>query len=321
MARTKRPIDVLKIPEFEDESVSKPIWDYVVKNARSDYLEFAADAYWSADWTNEKREFIREKILKRLNNKKDIDFIIAMGTWAGQDLANNHHQTPTMAVSVSDAVRSGISATAEDSGRDHVHAKCDPTRDIRQIRLFHRLAKFKKLGVVFENTPEGKTYAALDDIYKVAEERRFSVVTCEAPISEVDQKTSTDSIIRCHQKFAQEVDAVYVTVHPGIDKKYMNELVAPFVANKIPTWSQRGPEEVKKGLLFSISKGGFKAVGRYHAEVMARVFNGEKPRHVNQIFEDPRLIAVNKKMAAMIGFIIPNSLMRIAGEVYETIEE
>jgi len=247
--------------------------------------------------------------------------MLALGTWAGQDLANNRHHTPAMAVSVSDPVRAGISKTAEDSGLDRVHAKCDPDRYIRQLRLFHRLAKFKKLGIVYEFTPEGRTYAALDDIEKVAKERNFSLVTCNAPIKDMELKEMADRVIQCHQQLAPKVDAVFVTVHPGVAKNRMKELVAPFLKYKIPTWSQRGPKEVAAGVLFSISRGGFKAVGRYHAEVMARVFNGEKPRNITQIFEDPKLIAVNMEVAKLIGFEIPNSIMRIADDIYDSIQE
>lgn len=314
-------MEPLNIPKTEDLKVSKPVWDYLAQHGQSKYIEFVADGYWSADWCEERRKVLRDKIMRRLNMQQDIDFMIAMGTWAGQDLYSYHHSTPTMAVSVSDPVRSGISATAKDSGIDHFHAKCDPTRYIRQIRLFHRLCKFKRLGVVYENTIEGKTYAALDDIRVVAKERNFEVITCEAPFSNVDLQVSTDRTIQCHQALAQKVDAVFVTVHRGIDHRRIDELLAPLIAKKIPTWSQRGPAEVKIGVLFSISRGGFKAVGRYHAEVMARVFNGQKPRNINQIFEDPKLIAVNTKMAELIDFKIPNSILRIADEIYDTIEE
>ena len=311
----------LNIPAMADATDSKPVWDYLVKYTKSKYLEFAGDGYWSAEWEKEGRAALKDQIIRRLNRKKDIDFMIAMGTWAGQDLSNYHHNTPTRAVSVSDPVRSGMSATAEDSGIDHFHAKCDPTRYIRQLRLFHRLAKFKTLGVVYENTPVGKTYAAFDDIQTVANERNFDAVLCESAFSDVETKISTEQTIKCHQELAQKVDAVFVTVHRGIDQKRMDELLAPFMANKIPTWSQRGPIEVKKGVLFSISRGGFKAVGRFHAEVMARVFRGQKPRSVNQLFEDPKLIAVNTRTAELIDFKIPKSILRIADEIYETIEQ
>jgi ABC-type uncharacterized transport system substrate-binding protein len=307
----------IQIPQTEKETASRPVWQYLARHTRSDYIEFVQDGYWSAQWTDEIRVINKNNCIQRLNRKKDIDFIIAMGTWAGQDLATRHHGVPTMAVSVSNPVRSGISKTTQDSGLDHFHARCDPNRYIRQLRLFHRLARFKRLGVVYENTVVGKTYAAYDDIQKVAQERGFAVVTCEAPFSDIDQKQATDQVIQCHQKLAPKVDAIFVTVHRGIDENRMAEINAPLLEHKVPTWSQRGPEEVKKGILFSISRGGFKAVGRYHAEVMAKVFNGETPRSINQIFEDPKLIAVNTKTAERIGFKIPNTILRIADEVYD----
>jgi ABC-type uncharacterized transport system substrate-binding protein len=310
----------VSIPDIPDKTLSKPVWDYLAKHTQSAYIEFVPGGYWSAEWDEEKRQQIKEAIIQRFKRKKDIDFMIAMGTWAGQDLANDRHHVPTMAVSVSDPVRSSISASAEDSGLDHVHARCDPTRYIRQLRLFHRLFDFKRLGVVYEDTVEGRTYAAMGDILQVAAERDFSVVRCEAPFSGVDLKTSTDRIIECHEQLAQSADAVFVTVHRGLDANRMPEIVAPFLAHKIPTWSQRGPQEVKKGILFSVSRGGFKAVGRFHAEVMARVFNGEKPRDIEQVFEDPKLIAVNTKVAHMIGYEIPVSILHIADIVYDQIE-
>jgi ABC-type uncharacterized transport system substrate-binding protein len=310
----------INIPSMEDATASKPVWDYLAQHTQSKYIEFVSDGYWSAQWFDESRKNNQENCIQRLNRKKDIDFMIAMGTWAGQDLSNSHHSTPTMAVSVSDPVRSGMSETAQDSGLDHFHAKCDPNRYIRQLRLFHRLVKFKRLGVAYENTPEGKTYAAFDDIQSVSRERDFGIITCEVPFSEVDHKEATDRLIQCHREMAQKVDAVFVTVHRGIDTKRMDETIAPFLAHKIPTWSQRGPQEVQKGVLFSISRGGFSAVGKYHAEVMAAVFNGQTPRSINQIFEDPKLIAVNTKTAEAIGFEIPNSILRIADEIYDNIK-
>lgn len=311
----------INIPSMEDATASKPVWDYLAQHTQSKYIEFVSDGYWSAQWFDESRKNNQENCIRRLNRKKDIDFMIAMGTWAGQDLSNYHHATPTMAVSVSDPVRSGMSGTAQDSGLDHFHAKCDPNRYIRQLRLFHRLVKFKRLGVAYENTVEGKTYAAFDHIQSVSRERDFEIITCEVPFSEVDHKEATDRLIQCHQEMAQKVDAVFVTVHRGVDTKRMDEINAPFLAHKIPTWSQRGPKEVQKGVLFSISRGGFRAVGRYHAEVMAAVFNGKTPRSINQIFEDPKLIAVNIKTAELIGFEIPNSILRIADEIYDNIKE
>ena len=230
------------------------------------------------------------------------------------------HSTPTMAVSVADPVKSGMSASAEHSGLKHFHAKCDPDRYVRQVRLFHRLVKFKKLGIVYENTVEGRSYAAFEEVIRAAKERNFTVVTCELPHYDTDFSKAMDDIIKCHEKLSREVDAVFITLHPGFDHSRMKELIAPFLAHKIPTWSQRGMEEVRMGVLFSTRNSSFDAVGRFHAEVMARAFNGEALGEINQIFTEPDFIAMNKETAEIIGYKIPPSLLKIADKIYDRID-
>ena len=104
--------------------------------------------------------------------------MIAMGTWAGKDLANNRHHTPMMVLSTSDPIGSGIIKSVEDSGLDHVHARVDPYRYERQVRIFHDLVTFKKLGVAYEDSVIGRSYAAVEMIENVAKERNFEVFHC-----------------------------------------------------------------------------------------------------------------------------------------------
>ncbi len=296
---------------------SRAVWDELSK-AKSKYIKFVSDAYWSANWDKTIRAKNTENAIKRLQSG-DIDFIIAMGTWAGQDLANNNHSVPTMAVSVSDPVASKIVKSADDSGYGHVHAKCDPTRYITQIKLFHNMVGFKKLGIVYENTIEGRSYAALADVEKVAKERAFEIVKCEAPFSDVEEKESVKAVILCHEQLAPKVDAVYVTVHRGIVSEYMPEIMAPLFKYKIPTFSMRGPEEVERGVLLSIARDRFVKVGKFHAEIMAQIFNGAKPRELDQIYVDPQTIAVNIKTAEIVEFIIPPAFLKVTDEVFKEI--
>ncbi|MBU2623822.1 MAG: ABC transporter substrate-binding protein [Proteobacteria bacterium] len=293
---------------------SRVVWDELSK-AKSKYIQFVPDAYWSANWDKTVRVKNTENAIKRLQSG-DIDFMVAMGTWAGQDLANNNHSVPTMVVSASDPVQSNIVKSAEDSGNDHVHAKCDPTRYINQIKLFHNMFNFKKLGIVYENSVEGRSYAAIADVEKVAKDRGFEIVKCEAPASGVEEKESVKAVILCHEELAPKVDAVYVTVHRGIVSEHMPEILAPLYKHKIPTFSMRGPEEVEKGVLLSISRDMFVSVGKYHAGIMARIFNGAKPRELNQIFMDPKTIVVNIKTAEIIGHVIPPAFLKVTDKVY-----
>ncbi|RPJ18034.1 MAG: ABC transporter substrate-binding protein [Desulfobacteraceae bacterium] len=293
---------------------SRVVWDQLSR-AKSSYIQFVSDAYWSADWNVATRLKNAENAIKRLRSG-DIDFIIAMGTWAGQDLANNNHSIPTIVISVSDPVQSGIVKSAEYSGYDHVHAKCDPSRYIEQIKLFHNMIGFKKLGVVYENSVEGRSYSAIADVEKVAGMRGFEIVKCEAPFSGVEEKEAIKTTIDCYGQLAPRVDAVYVTVHRGVVLDYIPEIMKPLLKHKIPSFSQRGPEEVERGVLLSIARDRFVSVGKYHARIMAQIFNGAKPGKLNQIFTDPKTIAVNIKTAEIIGFIIPPEFLKVTDKVY-----
>ena len=310
-------METITIDAKNNPTDSRAVWDELSK-AKSRYIQFVPDAYWSANWDKTVRVKNTENAIKRLK-AGDIDFMIAMGTWAGQDLANNNHSVPTMVISVSDPVQSNIVKSAEDSGYDHVHAKCDPTRYINQIKLFHNMFNFKKLGIVYENSVEGRTYAAIADVEKVARDRNFEVVKCEAPFSGVEEKESVKKVILCHEQLASKVDAVYITVYRGNVCEYMPEILAPLLKYKIPTFSQRGPEEVERGVLLSISRDMFVTVGKYHAKIMTRIFNGAKPRELNQIFKDPKTIVVNIKTAEIIGYIIPPAFLKVTDKVFNEI--
>ena len=50
----------------------------------------------------------------------------------------------------------------------------------------------------------------------------------------------------------------------------------------------QGTNEVKHGVLMSVAQGGFSDVGRFHAKTIARIFNGAKPRDLEQRWTRPR---------------------------------
>lgn len=307
-------------PKSAENNDSKQLWLWVSKNLKSNYLEFVSDAYWSSNWDDSMRGKNRKIILERFKKTKDIDLILAMGTWAGQDLANNEHSVATVVISTSNPLATKIIKSADDSGYDHLNVRVDPTRYERQIRIFHDIFKFKKLGVVLEqNTIEGRSYAAIDDINRVAKESGFEVITCNAPFSDVSSENAYNAVLKCNSGLAPKVDAYYITVHRGVTLNNMDKLLAPFMQYKIPTFSQRGTEEVKHGALLSIARAGFKYVARFHAETIAKIFNGAKPRNLEQLFEDPPRIAINLKTAQIIGYDPGVDILGSSDEVFEEI--
>ncbi len=195
-------IEKSDIPAQENNEDTGKLWEWLVKNVKSRYLEFSADAYYSNNWNKEIREKTKMLLLQRLKEKQDIDLMLALGTWAGQDLANNGHSVPTLVCSVSDALASKIVNSAEDSGYDHIHARIDPSRNERQIRSFHDVIGFKKLGVAFEDTVVGRSYAAISDIEKVAKDRNFEVITCYMKEDIPDRKDAEESAVKCAAELA-----------------------------------------------------------------------------------------------------------------------
>jgi ABC-type uncharacterized transport system substrate-binding protein len=311
-------IEPSQLPHLEGEETSG-LWKWLATEAKSYYIDFVKDAHYNAKWEDDLRVKTVKTIIHRLNSKKDIDLLIAMGTWAGKDLANNKHTTKTMVVSASDAVGAGIIESVDDSGFDHVHAYVDPFRYQRQVKVFHDMIGFQKLGVAYENSVDGRSYAAIDMVEKVANERNFEIERCYAvsDIADVDRREK--EYVDCFRRMAQKADAIYVTVHGGVSARSIPEIVEIANSHHIPTFSQSGSEEVRWGILASLSQAGFKYVGQFHAETFAKVFNGAKPRDLDQIFEEPKNVAINLKTAVAIGYDPPVDVLAAADEIFQEI--
>lgn len=312
-------VENTKVPTWKGEQ-TKDLWNWLSSGVKSDYIEFVKDFHYTANWDEKLREKTAAAVIKRVNKKKDIDMIIAMGTWAGQDLANDKHSVPTIVLSASDAVGAGIVKSIEDSGRDHVFSRVDPRRYERQVRTFHDIIGFKKLGVVYENTVSGRSYAAIDKVEKVAKERNFEIERCYAASDIADEEQRDKKYVDCFRELARKADAIYVTVHGGVNARNMSNLVHIATSHRSPTFSQAGSTEVKWGFLTSLSQASYKYVGEFNAGAISKVFNGAKPRQLEQVFEAPPQIAINLKTAVSIGYDPPVDVLAAADEIYQDIE-
>lgn len=301
-------------PDYRHEEIPLPYLNWLI-NSDSPYLSFKPENCYSANWDDQVRLKIRNELLGKLKNG-DIDLVIAMGTWAGLDLANDAHAVPVLVLSTSDPIRAGIIKSAENSGLDHVTARVDPNRYTRQIRMFHRIVGFNTLGIAFEDTFDGRIYAAMDEAQQVAKERKFKIITCKVLDTLSDKEKSDQSCLECYRILSERADAVYVTALTCADRR-TKEIADIFKKKKKPAFSLVGSKYVKKGILMSISSdSGYVALGRYNANKFGEILNGATPRKLDQIFEDPLNIAVNIKTAKDINFEMPDSILTIATEIY-----
>lgn len=316
--QTLRWVYKLDFPQFAANDNTKAVWDELTRT-ESKYLEFVPEAYWSADWYEDKRVKTKAAAIKYMQ-AGGLDLIIAGGTWAGLDLANNQHSVPVVVISASDPIKAGIIRSAKDSGYNHVHAVCDPGKYQRQLRAFHNIVGFKRLGVVYEDTEDGRVYASLEDVTRVSLEKDFDIVTCIAFDQNLSEEDSMKNVHTCHKELATQVDAVYITAHRGVNPKWMPTVLQPLFDHKIPTFAQEGPDQVKRGVVLSIARMEVEEMGLFHAKTIGYALNGHNLRDVDQVFAEPKRIVINKEAAELIGFEIPKAVMDAAHKVYDKIE-
>lgn len=308
-----KPVSIPRNPS------SAVVWNWISSNVRSDYIEFVNDAYWSGRQDEELRAANKLAAIERLNTVGDLDLMIAMGTHAGEDLANDLHSTATIVMDASNPVESEIVRDVEFSGRRHVHALVEPRRYKDQLELFHRIFGFGTLGIVYVDTPEGRAFAAIDDAEEVAGRLGFSLKPCVIP---PDTPDVPRQVARCHEILAPEIDAMYMTSHLGIEPKDMQALIKPLLEHHIPSFSQTGDQEVAYGALMSLNRPDYADVGMFQAGVTARIFRGTPPGEISQIFQNPRdeSISLNLRVAQLIKFNPEWQILAAAEPVYKDIK-
>ncbi len=313
-------IEPATIPECQDEAETLTLWNFLSTKIQSDYLEFPSDVYWSSKWNDAEREKSKFDIIKRLKNSTDINLMLAFGTWAGQDLANNQHNIPTMVLSASNAVRAGIIKSVEDSGFDHITAFIDPKRSEHQLRLFHEITGFKILGLAYEDNSQGRSYAAVEDVLKLSQELDFQIVDCILPTGNTGIIQDESDLVHCYEQLAPKIDSIYITDDGGLTKKNITRLLIPLFKNKVTMFSQTRYDLVKNGILMGSGRSNFRLDAKFYTLTLAKILNGAKPRDLPQKFESPLDIVINMESAEKIGFRFPLDILAGAFEIYETIQ-
>lgn len=302
---------------------ARHIWEHLARNVKSDYIEFVEDGFYtSGNFDAAVRPQTREALSRRLAAQGDIDMMIAMGTWAGQDMASPAMTpVPTIVASTSDPIAAKIIASATDSGHDHIHAKVEPDRYQAQVRLFHDIVPFKTLGIVYEDSNEGRTFGGVAAVEQMAKTLGFQVQACHAPFNNVTPEQARQGAEACYAQIAPKSDAVYLTVHRGVNSESLPAIVKSLSDAKVPSFSMLGSDEVRQGVLMSMAQADYVPVGLFHAETMARIFHGASPRELSQIWISPAEIALNLKTAEIIGFDPPIDILLSSDEVYDSAGE
>ncbi len=292
---------------------SRVIWKWLSDKEVSPYIEFVDDAYYNL----RDPEFEQDAVINRLKNTNDIDLMLVMGAAAGNLLSNADHNTNILVFAASNAVRSGIIDSVEDSGKDNVWAHMDEHRFERQTRAFYDIVRFKKLGIVYEDSDNSRIYSAVDELESLAHEKGFEIVRYHVtePRSAEEYPRYYQEVQNAYNKLAQEVDAVYITI-ASLESNKLPQLFQPFYDNKIPIFSQLGNVEVENGAMMTVSVMDEENIGRFGADTISKCLQGAKPRELQQSFQSAPKITLNAEVIKKLDFKLPFELLIVVDEVY-----
>lgn len=310
-----------QLPYQPGQEDTRAMWKWLASHDLGPYIQFAGDAYYTYDGMDDgAKKRATDMLVTRLRTRKDIDLLLAMGTVAGKLVTDDRHQVPVTVFSTSNAVAAGIVQSIDLSGREHVWAHMYVNRFKRQLEVFHDTFGFKRLGMVYEDSPAGRTMAALQDAEALAKERRFQIVRACVADNQKDKEQFLRETLTAYRKLATQVDAMYLTIYPGSRKLAMlPALLEPFYQHHVPVFTQL-KLEVQYGALMSVADADFMGIGLFGAETITKILLGASPKSLPQAYESTPYIVLNLEAARKTGYKPPFDILLIADRLYRSIE-
>lgn len=291
-------------------------------SGNSAFVEFVPEAFVDLNWTEDIEAPAAMKAL--LGDASGVDLVISLGTGAGKFVKKlvvaGQVKVPVMVESVSDPIGSGIIVSATDSGSPLVSASFDPDVYDRQIRLFHRVVGFKRLGLIYTDTDTGRAYAALDKVQQAAKDLGFQVIpnteVLEDPPDPKDIPKAEEAYLAAVRSLGTKVDAIYLAIQAGLTSNSLARVLALAEQYKIPTFIMEGPDFVKMGTMLGESNTVQIIEGLYSAKKLTRILSGVAPNTLPQVNAHMPHIALNLAEARRIGFDIPVDVVLGADDVF-----
>ncbi|MFP4362848.1 MAG: ABC transporter substrate binding protein [Spirochaetia bacterium] len=288
----------------------------------SDYLSFSLENFYDRQWAE---TITASEYLDIIQGQTGADIMIVLGTLAGKDLTDSRNfSVPAVAAAISDPVVSGVIPSVEDSGHEFLTVQTDPAQYRRQIRLFYDVVEFSDIGVIYADTPSGRSFAAIDDVRTVAEERDFSVSVNHNVLDNPEDdelSRAEDLYIQALRELCESgIDAFYLSIQAGFTTNSFPRILDILLEYDVPSFAQGGSSYVVQGILLGESASDSLLAGLYNAKKMVAILKGAVPRELSQVFEHMPHIALNIATAQEIGFDIPIDIIASADEIFQTME-
>lgn len=298
-----RPGDTMKL--WND------ICDAQVKGAR---YQFTREAFFNMDTMG-------EEDCSQFANRDDVDIMFAMGTAPSVYLFENEEKNKFISLYAADPIASGIVKSTTERYRDNTYAMMDYTPILRQLEGGHKFLKFKKLGVVCEDSEIGRLQAAVPDIEQKAKELGFETVYeyVDEPVDEADEERYYREMKQAYRKLVDKgIDTLYITISAIDYENRLQELLDDaIIPNKIKTLAQDDLAPLAYGALFGLT---ISNPEEEAAHVVAQIRDYAENKvpfdELDMVCESTPKIGINFSTAKKIGFELSFEDLQMVDKVF-----
>lgn len=306
------------IEQINKENIStKEIYQALSRMDLGEYIEFVPDAFYYMGY--EKEEDIISGLREHTEIKRDVDLVITFGTSAGKLVKDMGLSIPMVDFSATDPVASGIIESADNgSGNDNVWAQVEPSMPLRQLKYYHSIKSFKKLGILVYGD---EIISGVPDIKRASEEVGFELVKYNIPEQERENEEQVEKyygkVRKNFESLVNEgIDAFFLTVDVINDMDRMPELLEIFYEKKIPVYMMDDTNTIEHGALLIISTYDFENVGYFIADAAAKILNGATAGDLPCKYISSPYICLNYEVAKRIGFGLKFEFLASCDEIY-----
>ena len=186
----------------------------------------------------------------------------------------------------------------------NIHVQLTPIRHFDDIEHYQRIFKFKRLGVIVDNSEIYPSLHSVNEIEGVMWQLGGSTLVCQSRFITPNVKAAARDFERCVQFLAKEdVEAVYLMRNNGSTIHRLYKQLRPLIDKDIPVFSRSGSAEVKSGALMSWAYGYEQSFGRFESNVISQIMHGIAPTRISQYFFPRSIFTVNARIANEISWI------------------
>lgn len=290
----------------DSDSDTKKMLDWLADNAVSEYMEFDRDVHYYTSVSSEAE--IYESLREHIEEKKDVDLILALGTSPSAMIQRFGFDIPLLMYAVSDPIGSGLIESAENSGNKNYWAHVDSSAYSRQMQYYYNTFSFRNIGSVYGD----EIVSGLPEYRRIAQENGFRITEYQLDRGSMDEDQYYAELCAVYEKMIREdgVDAYILNTDVIPDAQQARELMQVFYDADIPVFAQVGSAYVAEGAaLMIVDPRDASGIAPFVSNIIGSVFNGSDPGDLEQVYVSSPYLMLNLNVADEIKYRPPFDML------------